>query len=381
VLDYHENHSIIYWTPAPIRPDENQSEVDNLDEAHRPYRFERVDDLTSLEHLETILGPLSNLQVDQLPTTGFSGCEHKAVKALFKDGALRRFVVKRIPIQTDWTNRLSDSTRCREAALLATPALAGIWKIFVSPYLAFVENDEEAALLMEDLTPHLLPDVREPLDELQQKLIVTALARLHAAYWESALLELPWLTRITSYWSILGPERMWQKIASQVLPKEMFQTLVRGWQTAFRLLPATVVKAISIDAQEAMHRWSQLPPTLLHGDVKVANFALRSNGGISAFDWALVGRGPVSVDLGWYLAVNATRLTGSKEAFLRSYRHALEEELGSFLDEKIWQEIVTAAILIGARMLLWSKAAALNSGTPVARAEWEWWADRLAEVC
>lgn len=355
--------------------------MDTLDEAHRPYRFEYADELTTREPLEKVLGPISNLQVEQLRTTGFSGCGHKAVRAVVSDGTLRRFIVKHIPLQSDWTNRLSDSTRCRETALLATPTLSDVWKIFVSPYLAFFENTEEAAVLMEDLTPNLFPDVREPLNEWQERLIITTLARLHAAYWNSTLLDLPWLARFSSYWSILGPERLVQEITAQVLPPKMFETLVRGWQTAFRLLPAGVVKALSVEKEEAIHRWSYLPVTLLHGDVKIANFALRSNTEISAFDWALVGRGPVSVDLGWYLAVNATRLSGSKEAFLQGYRDVLETELRSSLDEKTWQEIVAAAILVGARMLLWSKAAALNSGNPAAGAEWEWWANRLEEVC
>jgi phosphotransferase family enzyme len=355
--------------------------MNNLDAARRPHRFGSAEDLTSREHLEVVLGTLSNLQVEPLQTTGFSGSEHKAVRAVVSDGSVRRLVVKRITRQTDWTHRLSDSTRCREVALLATPSLVGVWKIFVSPYLAFFENEEEAAVLMEDLTPYLLPDVREPLIERQEQLIVRALTRLHAMYWDSPILELPWLTQSVSYWSLLGPERMGQEITSQVLPPKLFETFVHGWQAAFRLLPAGVVKALSVEEQEAVYRWSHLRSTLLHGDVKVANFALRSNGEISAFDWALVGRGPVSVDLGWYIAVNATRLTGSKEKFLQYYRRSLETELGFPLDEKIWREIITAAILIGARMLLWSKAAALSSGDPAARVEWEWWANWLEEVC
>jgi hypothetical protein len=346
-----------------------------------PRRFERAGDLTDREQLESVLGPIAALKVETLQTTGFSGSAHRALVAVGGDGTVKRLVVKHISLQTDWTSRFSDSIRCREAALLAADPLAGVWNIIRSPYLAYFENDAEAVLLMEDLTPYLLPDIKKPLEEAQEELIVKTLARLHAGFWQSPLLALPWLARPFSYWSMLGPERTGQKVTKDLLPANMFQTLVRGWQRAFQLLPERVVRALSLGEEEVSHRWSHLPVTLVHGDVKVANFALRSNRQISAFDWSLTGAGPVSVDLGWYLAVNAKRLTGSKEAFQRNYRRLLETELGRLLDEKMWRDIVTVAILIGARMLLWSKAAALDSGDPASRMEWDWWANRLEEVC
>jgi aminoglycoside phosphotransferase (APT) family kinase protein len=141
------------------------------------------------------------------------------------------------------------------------------------------------------------------------------------------------------------------------------------------------VKILSVGKQEAAEQWAHLPSTLLHGDAKIANFAILDEGKVAAFDWALAGKGPAAVDLGWYIAINATRLTASKQEFLEGYRQALEQELVVSLDGKQWQEIVTASILIGARMFLWSKAAALDSDTPAARREWKWWVSRLEEIC
>ncbi|HEY7728921.1 MAG TPA: phosphotransferase [Candidatus Eisenbacteria bacterium] len=77
--------------------------------------------------------------------------------------------------------------------------------------------------------------------------------------------------------------------------------------------------------------WSaerDLPRTLLHGDAKVANFALMPDSRVAELDWALVGAGPASVDLGRYLAVNASRLARPKEEAVARYRTLLAERLG-----------------------------------------------------
>src|ERR1041385_3163954 len=47
------------------------------------------------------------------------------------------------------------------------------------------------------------------------------------------------------------------------------------------------------------------------------------------------------------------------------------------IDDTTWRRLEDAAIILGARMLLWSKAAALEAGRPGAADEWEWWIQRL----
>jgi aminoglycoside phosphotransferase (APT) family kinase protein len=120
-----------------------------------------------------------------------------------------------------------------------------------------------------------------------------------------------------------------------------------------------------------------LPRTLVHGDAKVANFAILPGGRVSAFDWAIAGAGPCTIDIGWYLAVNASRLTGTKDQLLDRYRGFLEDARGEPLDQPTWSRLEEVAVTCGARMLLWSKALALDAGRPGADAEWAWWARRL----
>jgi len=86
------------------------------------------------------------------------------------------------------------------------------------------------------------------------------------------------------------------------------------------------------------------------------------------------------VDLGWYLAINASRLARPREEVLRRYRSRLEAALGRKLDEPLWSRLAAAAMLTGALMLLWSKALALEAGSERARAEWEWWMESLSRL-
>ncbi len=48
----------------------------------------------------------------------------------------------------------------------------------------------------------------------------------------------------------------------------------------------------------------------------MANFAFLPDGRGAAFDWTNLGAAPATLDLGWYLAVNSTRLARGKDAFI-----------------------------------------------------------------
>ena len=60
---------------------------------------------------------------------------------------------------------------------------------------------------------------------------------------------------------------------------------------------------------------------------------------VAAFDWAIAGAGPCTIDVGWYLAVNATRLTGAKEQVLDRYGSLLEEARGQPVPEPLWRRL------------------------------------------
>jgi aminoglycoside phosphotransferase (APT) family kinase protein len=133
-------------------------------------------------------------------------------------------------------------------------------------------------------------------------------------------------------------------------------------------------------AKKTAERWKDLPITFLHGDPKIANMALMPDGRLAVFDWALAGRGPCGIDLGWYIAVNATRLARTKDEIISLYRAFLESHLHYPIEEEIWTRMVDFAVLAGAKMLLWSKALGYLSGTERGRNEWDWWTQKLKTV-
>ena len=122
------------------------------------------------------------------------------------------------------------------------------------------------------------------------------------------------------------------------------------------------------------------PRTLIHGDSKVGNFAFIFGNKIVAFDWSAMGAAPSSCEIGWYIAVNATRLVRSKEEVLNFYRSVFEKELGQELSEASWKRFCAASILCGSLSMLWKKALNVKADLPGAKTEWQWWMDQL-EKC
>ena len=105
----------------------------------------------------------------------------------------------------------------------------------------------------------------------------------------------------------------------------------------------------------------------------MCNFAVLSNGDVAAIDWAWVGAGPSTLDLGWYLAINGGRLARSRDPVIERYRRLLEVESGTPIPDDLWARLVDVGVLCGALMLLWLKALALEEDhpSPEVRAEWQ----------
>ena len=306
---------------------------------------------------------LRALAGEPLPSAGFSNA---SITRVTLGG--HPFVLKRTTLARDWTACRSGDARGREALLLSDEACAGVWEIFDCPYVAYEIGGGEIALLMRDLSDHLFPDARTPLAEEQETALLGALARMHARFWGSRAPSCEWLARVENYCDLLPPSD-----DCALLPPALREQVTRGWAAAMSRVPEVVAERLTRSGREWAREWDDLPKTLLHGDVKVANFAMIGEDKVAAFDWAMTGAGPCSVDLGWYLAVNASRLAGTKEDVIRRYRALL----GMAIDEDTWRRLEDAAVVCGAKLLLWSKALALESGRTGAEEEWNWWIDRL----
>jgi hypothetical protein len=326
--------------------------------------------------LAQVLGPVAEVSATPLATPGFSGSTHTRLAVRLGDGTTRHLVLKRTRVADDWLSARTGDRIGREAQVLGEPALAGVWSAFASPYLAWSAADGLVALLMEDLSPHLLPDVREPIAEAHEERLLAAAAAMHARFWDSPALDRPWLARPEQLLGLLNATTL-ERLAADGFPHPVVGRAHQGWRVVFARLPARAAELLREPPAAIAERGAGLPRTLTHGDLKVANFAWLPDGRIAAFDWAVSGACPVAMELAWHLAVNATRLPGTKEQSIVRYRRLLEASLGRTPGDAFWKQTVDFAVLAGAAMMLWSKALALESGGTRAREEWDWWVDRL----
>ena len=338
-------------------------------------RCDRISELSSPLLLGTILGPVESVTPESMGTAGFSGSTHTRLRIALRDGRATSLVLKHTGLAADWTAYRTGDASGREAMLLAAPALGDVWRVFVSPHRGYAIEPGEVGLLMEDLGPHLFPDVREPLTVGAEDALLSALARMHAAFWDSPVLAQPWLAREADLISLLGPLVL-AGDSKPALPAPLGERVAEGWREAFRLLPELTARLLRRPASEHERAHADLPHTLVHGDAKVANFAVLPDG-VAAFDWALAARAPATVDLGWYLAINASRLARTRDEVIARYRGFLEGALGGSVDDRTWSRLLDVAILVGARMLLWNKALAVRDGRAGALEEWDWWVERL----
>lgn len=350
--------------------------------AGAPPATPRLPDPTALAEpatLAAVLGPVADVSATRVETAGFSGSTHTRLAVRLVNGHTRHLVLKRTRVADDWLSARTGDRVGREALVLGEPALASIWSAFASPYLAWSATDGQVALLMEDLSAHLLPDVRQPIAEVDEDRLLAAAAAMHARFWEAPALALTWLARPAQLLDLLNVGTL-DSLAARGFPHPVVARAHAGWKVALARAPSRVVALLREPPRSVAERGAGLPRTLTHGDLKVANFAWLPDGRVAAFDWAVIGACPVAIELGWHLAVNATRLPGTKEESIARYRRLLEAALGHAPGELFWKQTVDYAVLAGATMMLWSKALALEAGGPRAEQEWDWWVERLAAL-
>jgi hypothetical protein len=338
--------------------------------------FAYMADLVEPAALSRLLGPVDGVERSPLRQLGHSGATHERLRVRLGGGNQVCLILKRADLKLDVTAVRSGDDFGREARLVQEPSLADVWSIFKNPYRACATEPGHFGLLLDDLSAYLLPDVDEPITEQSEDALLSALARLHARFWDSDALALSWLVQPSTLMAALGPRAATDDEAP--LSEEWRGLLQAGWQAALERLPPACAELLTLPPDWLARACDGLPRTLLHGDAKIANFALLPNGGVAAFDWAWIGAGPPTLDLGWYLAVNSGRLARPKGAVIARYREFLEAERGTPLSDGVWTRLVDVGVLCGASMLLWEKALQLEHGpTPKTNAEWRWWVDAL----
>ena len=169
-------------------------------------------------------------------------------------------------------------------------------------------------LLMEDLGDAKPGDQLAGADAGTCEVVLTAIARLHASFWESSALD-------DRYWLVplAGDSRVRQSMFLEMLGtfRERHPEVV---DDEFE----RVVDWVGENGVETIERMQrEAPETLVHGDLRLDNLAFREEP--VYFDWQAIRRGPAAYDVAWFLSGSSDDMTPDDEAeLLRSYHGALE---------------------------------------------------------
>ena len=297
----------------------------------------------------------------ELEHTGFSGARITSLRRA--DGA--RFVLKRLSIERDWIMRATDDLACREARFATyQPALGeGI----ATPALGVACDGDGFALLMDDITEHLLP--QGPIAEPQFDMIIAGMAALHALPLPEASL-VPWCD-VRQRLLLLTPDHA--RIAAEY-GAPVARDLMRGWELFDHLAPPSVVELIrglAEDPSRLIDLLAPLPASLLHGDLKLDNIGLDASGRLWLIDWAMPMLAPPAIDLGWFLAINSRRLPFTLDETIHRYAAAA----GIAREQRALHD--AAAVLCGLLLRGWRKAIDASEGEPD---ELRWWCEQATEA-
>ena len=297
------------------------------------------------------------------------------------------FVLKRDSLARDWiAQATSDGPILREAWFAAHgPPLPAPIR---APYLGVGADGSDVGILMPDLTDVLF-DWDAPISIEILDRVIAGLATLHAYPRQEALASAaaqaqwcPLRERVTlicrASLERAGPAR--DAVADRILP---------GWEAFDRLAPAgarDVIASLGADPAPLLRELAELPSTLIHGDLKLANVGLEPDGTIDLVDWQMVSVAPVAVELGWFLVSNVASLPLPPGDVLTRYHAALRSrgERGAEVAGD-WGAQTDCAILVGLLLRGWRKGADAEAGVVhasgvAAAVDLAWWSERAIDA-
>lgn len=341
-----------------------------------PGLVHKIESLTSPSCLRSLFGNFDSIHVNPVKTNGYSGAKFSTISLKTNGQIVKKLFLKTVNLSEDWFAARTRDRSGREAKAILAQEINAIHSIFSCPYQLIAIEENKIGLLMNDLQDRLYPDERKTIPEEDQDLMLDSLAKMHASFWDSTLTDqLEWLHTMEDFLYIMGP--LGHQVSADQLTDGIQKAVIHGWNSTLPLLTNRVKEALMRHPREIVEDWSHLPKTLIHGDTKVANFAKPINNQLTLLDWAFIGYAPCTFEIGWFIAVNASRLANSKEMVLSKYRKSLEKHLGYQLEESLWRDLEEAGIVCGALMLLWSKGNSYVNNKAGASEEWSWWMDRL----
>lgn len=282
-----------------------------------------------------------------------------------------RFVLKRMHLDDDFSLRVTGDLACRAVRAYAEGvcdvASEMIDHAIIGAATGTGRNGWGGALLMRDVSADLVSPGDDALSEGEHDRFIEHLAGMSARTWgwHDEWDLLPYATR----WRLFDHAAI---DAERTLgwPEAVPRTAAEGWVQFDRRAPLEVARGVDElrrDVTPLVTELAMTPSCLIHGDWKAANLGSGPDGRTVLVDWALVGEGPVCHELGWYLALNRSRLPRSKELVIRDFRRALERH--GVATAGWWERQLGLCLLGTVVQFGWEKALGDE-------AELMWWCDR-----
>ncbi len=280
-------------------------------------------------------------------------------------------VVKYLHVDDDWIMRSTGDLACRPVTVWRAGILDRVPSCIdhgvVGAATGLGRNGWGAAVLMRDMSSWLVPEGDDPVPLDQHLGFMEHMATLHATFWgwHDTVELTPPVHRLAEF----SRENMASE-GARGWPDVVPRLIVDGWARYPSVAPeiADAVLALTADPTPLAAALRACPATFLHGDWKMGNLGSRPDGTTVLLDWAMPGEGCPTLELAWYLALNAARLPQSKEDTIDAYRRALESHGVS--TSSWWDRALDLALLAGSVWFGWEKA--LAGPGP----ELSWWIER-----
>lgn len=304
--------------------------------------FDSVEQMLAPETLSKLLAkPVT--QIENQPMNAHSGLAGGQLS--YVDTNVRRLVLKRMSINSDWIMRVTEDHQGRSTRLWEYGLLDELLPNVEHKIIASSHDGEGWALLMEDLTGKFF--TWENFTPEFVHVVLDALARIHATFWNDPRLQNSQLglggaaTYLNFYFQSkdhtgdeYGPIPNWcrdgWKAMPELLDAKIFQQMIDLHEH-----PASLLNAIK--------RYSF---TMLHGDYRAENLA--HNGKPVAIDWQQAKCSLMTIDLAWITKHGYIQNAMSEEDAIAYYRSRLESHLGQSFDDTDWQAMVALGYALDA---------------------------------
>lgn len=148
-------------------------------------------------------------------------------------------------------------------------------------------------LLLENLEDYRIGDQVGGCSPDEARLVLDAMARMHARFWGGAELEtFPWLLSLD-----LASKPLQMMYLQGVEPFKRFHA---AWLEPHHL---AVLDWLAVHYFDLVRQFGRMPDTLSHGDFRLDNLCFDDERGeVILFDWQTLGRGPCGFDLAYFLS-------------------------------------------------------------------------------